>query len=271
MPDNASTPLPSTNEPRYRIGEVARRTGLSPRAIRLYEEKGLLEAPIRNESGYRLYREGDLRRLEQIRALRRFGFELAAMAPLFETETPLDEHWMAPFLARIEEELAALHAMQDRLRLVQSLPVEQRTDPVAMRETLVTLCQCEAYFTPEELLALHTPTEIPADEVGSHSSATPGAPDRDPVARWAHICQTLEDHYQAGTSPKDQAAQALIRQMEQLIVDFLPVANAEPAVELERFWHLMASNRTVRIEHGLHDDLWGYVCGVQQACRAEGR
>jgi MerR family copper efflux transcriptional regulator len=54
------------------IGEVAKQTGLSPKAIRLYEAHGLIPPPERTQAGYRTYDEHDLallRFVSQARAL----------------------------------------------------------------------------------------------------------------------------------------------------------------------------------------------------------
>src|SRR5262245_18584862 len=46
------------------IGEVARRSGFSIKALRFYERRGLLPASGRSAGGFRLYSEADLHRLE---------------------------------------------------------------------------------------------------------------------------------------------------------------------------------------------------------------
>jgi DNA-binding transcriptional MerR regulator len=51
-----------------RIGALARRTGVSVRLLRYYEEQGLL-APVRQPSGYREYTEADVDTVRRIRAL----------------------------------------------------------------------------------------------------------------------------------------------------------------------------------------------------------
>jgi DNA-binding transcriptional MerR regulator len=53
----------------YRIGEAARRVGVSPSALRLWERQGLLR-PTRTDHRYRLYSDGDLEQLRRIRRLR---------------------------------------------------------------------------------------------------------------------------------------------------------------------------------------------------------
>lgn len=53
----------------YRIGEAARRVGVSPSALRLWEREGLVR-PARTGGRYRLYDDGDLARLREVRRLR---------------------------------------------------------------------------------------------------------------------------------------------------------------------------------------------------------
>jgi MerR family transcriptional regulator, repressor of the yfmOP operon len=70
-----------------RIQEVADETGLTPRAIRYYEELGLLAPAGRSEGAYRLYDDEDLERLRFIRGLRDdAGFSLAEIGRLLEEE-----------------------------------------------------------------------------------------------------------------------------------------------------------------------------------------
>lgn len=58
------------------IGELAKRGGISIQTVRFYERRGLLPSPPRKESGYRVYGEGDLRRLLFIRHAKALGFSL---------------------------------------------------------------------------------------------------------------------------------------------------------------------------------------------------
>ena len=80
--------VPTSDTPRLlRINEVAAETGLTTRAIRYYEEVGLLEPAARSEGDYRLYDESDLERLRYIRSLRDdAGFSLAQIGQLLEDE-----------------------------------------------------------------------------------------------------------------------------------------------------------------------------------------
>ena len=70
-------PLPAINA-RFRMEEVVRRTGLTPRAIRYYEEMGLLSPSGRTAGGFRLFDEGEIAQLVRIKELQALlGFSLA--------------------------------------------------------------------------------------------------------------------------------------------------------------------------------------------------
>ena len=69
---------------RMKIGELARRTGKTVRALHLYEEMGLL-APSRSDGGFRLYGEAEVKRVSWIATLQDMGFKLAQIRELLET------------------------------------------------------------------------------------------------------------------------------------------------------------------------------------------
>ena len=72
------TPLP------WRVGELARRTGLSVRALHHYDAIGLLEPSLRTEAGHRLYAGEDVSRLQQIQSLQNRGrVSLGQMDPMY--------------------------------------------------------------------------------------------------------------------------------------------------------------------------------------------
>lgn len=63
-----------------RSGELARRAGISPDTLRVYERRGLLAAPGRARNGYRLYPPEALERVLLIQRALAFGFTLPEMA-----------------------------------------------------------------------------------------------------------------------------------------------------------------------------------------------
>jgi DNA-binding transcriptional MerR regulator len=73
--------------PRYRMEEVAKRTGLTPRSIRYYEELGLLRPCDRTAGGFRLFAEADISQLLRINELQTLlGFSLAEIKQTLQTD-----------------------------------------------------------------------------------------------------------------------------------------------------------------------------------------
>ena len=63
-----------------KIGELAKRSGVTTKTVRYYELLGLLPEPERTDSGYRLYDEKDVERLVFIRKANALGFSLTDVA-----------------------------------------------------------------------------------------------------------------------------------------------------------------------------------------------
>ncbi len=68
------------------IGKLASQFGISTQAIRYYERIGLLDPPIRNQSGYRIYSEKAVERLFFIRTAQGFGLTLQEIKKLIKLE-----------------------------------------------------------------------------------------------------------------------------------------------------------------------------------------
>lgn len=69
-----------------RIGQVARKTGLTVDAIRFYERAGLLPRPMRTSGGYRLYNPPAVADLEFIQKAQQLGFSLNEIRELFSIQ-----------------------------------------------------------------------------------------------------------------------------------------------------------------------------------------
>lgn len=59
-----------------KVGELAKRTGKTVRALHLYEELGLLAPTVRSKGGFRLYPGKTVKRIEWIQKLQDLGFSL---------------------------------------------------------------------------------------------------------------------------------------------------------------------------------------------------
>lgn len=103
------------------IGQLARRSGVAPSALRFYEERGLIHSD-RNASGYRTYARGVLRRVAFIAFAQRVGLSLeeiaAELARLPENRVPTRDDWARladAWKARIDDRIAELQRLREGL------------------------------------------------------------------------------------------------------------------------------------------------------------
>ena len=111
------------------IGQLAREAGIGVETIRFYERKGLLEEPLRKESGYRLYQAPDIDKLLFIQRAKSLGFSLNEIRELMSlrsdpgTTNREIKEMAASKLRDIEEKIAMLKGMRQSLKtLVEMCP-----------------------------------------------------------------------------------------------------------------------------------------------------
>lgn len=103
------------------IGQLARRAGMAPSALRYYESEGLIQSS-RSGGGQRRYERGVLRRLAFIRAAQNVGLSLeeirAALSTLPAGRSPTRADWgrlSRSWRARLDEQIAGLTNLRDGL------------------------------------------------------------------------------------------------------------------------------------------------------------
>ena len=110
-----------TEEAALTIGQAAQESGLTPKAIRLYEERGLIAEPHRTQSGYRTYTAEDVTILNFIRQARAVGLKLAEIKRVLDLQQsgaqPCDTvlTLVEERVREIDEKMASLHALRATL------------------------------------------------------------------------------------------------------------------------------------------------------------
>ena len=119
-----------------RIGELAQRAGISTKAIRYYEQIGILALPARTPSGYRSYDQTALGRLEFVRAAQAFGLTLGEIRQIIA----LRDHGQAP--CEHVTTLLQRHAAELDRRIDRLLQLRGELLQLAERATTLDPQQC---------------------------------------------------------------------------------------------------------------------------------
>ena len=135
-----------------RVGELARRTGLTVRTLHHYDEIGLLKPSLHSEGGYRLYTAADIARLQRVMSLRQLGFGLE------EIRSCLDRPGFSPLevielhVTRLREQVQwqqklcrQLETIAERLRAVEEVSAPD------FLQIIEEMTMWEKYYTPDQV------------------------------------------------------------------------------------------------------------------------
>ena len=139
-----------------RIGELAKRAGVSVQAVRFYERRRLMRTPRRTPAGYRIYSEQDLESVTLIKKMQRFGFKLVEIRRVLQLWIlPADSGGASPYQQGSHECLR--EALKLGEKKLQTMNDEIRSATQIRDELMEALGQIRTY--------LNTPTrqKTPSD------------------------------------------------------------------------------------------------------------
>ena len=178
-----------------KIGELAKRTGLTVRTLHHYDDVKLLSPSARSDAGYRLYNEADIASLHRILALRRFGMTLAEIGTyLTGPDLPLTE-LVERQIGMLDRQIEQASALRSRLARLRGQLIEERhPDPADWLTTLEQMTMYDKYFTQQELQEL--PLYTKAEEVESE---------------WRTLVTEAHQLIGAGADPADERSRSLAK------------------------------------------------------------
>jgi DNA-binding transcriptional MerR regulator len=194
---------------RWSIGEVARASGMTVRALRHYDEIGLLSAGERTASGHRRYTGRDVRRLYRIRALRGLGLSLEEIASVLadsEGDLVAMRDLLTAQLRGLEAHAAGIQQLTHQLRgLLGQIDSASMPDPDQFMMTLEMISVFETSFTAEQQEQLAQRRAELGPE-GVEAAKT----------EWAGLVEELLRHVQDGTPVDDPQVRALVGRWDAL-------------------------------------------------------
>ena len=200
-----------------KIGELAKRAGLTVRTLHHYDHIGLLSPSARSDSGFRLYSQADVVRLHRIQALKQFGCSLSDIgAFLAEPGASLIEI-ITQQMSVLDEQVQRAQALRDRLfRLREQVYKGEDTGLTDWLTILEMMTMYEKHLSKEEL-----------DRLRSNKAA--GNLD----GEWSQLVPLVQDAMDRGVAPESQEAQELAWRWIRLLRDTTG-NDAALAIKLQR-------------------------------------
>ena len=138
-----------------KIGELAKRTGLTVRTLHHYDDIKLLCPSARSEAGYRLYNRKDIERLHRIQALRRMDLSLSEINALLENDGAGLQQVIEQQIALLDRQAAKTIELRDRLKaLLERVSHNEEPDLPDWLVTLEMMAMYDKYFTSDEVVKL---------------------------------------------------------------------------------------------------------------------
>ncbi|HYI18684.1 MAG TPA: MerR family transcriptional regulator [Solirubrobacteraceae bacterium] len=230
----------------WKIGDLARRTGLTVRTLHHYDAIGLLSPAERSGGGHRVYGEADVQRLYRIVSLRSLGFPLEAIAKALDGDAVDARAAVEDHLARLEDQME----QQRRLR-VSLRRLLERLGSDDFLTTIEEMTMYERYYTPEQRQELEQRRQAIGDEAI-----------REVEREWAEIFATLRAEMDAGTDPADPKLRPLAERGQELVAMF---TGGDPGITqaLKQMWE---HEDPEKVSHGMVDaEVMAYYGRIQAA------
>ena len=200
-----------------KVGELARRTGVSVRTLHYYDEIGLLCPSLHSRAGHRVYGARELTRLLQIRSLQQLGFQLSEIRDMLGRRAHSPLRVVEMRLAHAKEQIASQQQVCDRL---EALAKSMRSRTVTVDQLIQTIevtNMFEKYYTKEQLEEL----KQRADALGEQGM-------RKAENDWATLMAEVRAEMEKGTDPSSPEVLALARRWRALIEAF---TGGNPSIE----------------------------------------
>ncbi len=253
----------------FSIDEVVRRTGLTSRALRFYEARGLV-SPLRTHSGRRWFGPTELERIHQIVALKKAGLSLGDVKRLFDRQ-PVDLAALLSAqrirLAEQAKEVAGAITLIDSAlsRIGRGEPLDAAIlcslirdgDNVMTDQAQAWKDVVDKYYTPEQ-----------QDEWREHMADAPEFSQQDYIEKWRELSGRVEAALPL--DPASDEALAFVREWFGLLEPFSRNATPEMWAGSLRLYENMDEWER-KVDPGFSKHVWDFVSVAASAAHSAGK
>lgn len=228
-----------------KVGELAKRTGLSVRTLHYYDEIGLLQPSKHTQSRHRVYGAAELERLQQIKSLRQLGFSLEEIrdcldSPDFSPRRTIDLHVARP-REQMDQQARVIALLETLAATFDSGATAAPDDFINAIEGIIMI---DRSFTPEELEELRERGERLGRE---HIRAV--------EAEWPTLIAKVRDEMARGTEPEHERVRPLAARWRELVLEF---TGGNPSIE-QKVRANFVNKPALMKQTGLDPEIFAYI------------
>jgi DNA-binding transcriptional MerR regulator len=199
----------------FRAKEFANLAGVTVRTLHHYDRLGLLK-PRRTDRGYRLYRESDLERLEQIVALKFLGLPLKEIRELLDSAAPELPAALRMQRGALEEKRRLLDRAIDAIREAEAIVASGKPAGAAVLKKIIEVIEMQ---TNNDWMKKYASEAAQAKMDARKGEWSPELQER--VSRqWTELIAEVQAAIGAGEDPASPKAQALAARWKELAEGF---------------------------------------------------
>lgn len=237
-----------------KIGELARRSGISVRTLHHYDKIGLLKPAVGGGGEHRLYSKLELARLQRILALRELDFSLAEIHELLDDPRVSLERVVAAQLERLERDIHLRQAVQERLKAIHQTLIHNEDpsidDVLLTLEAMNQMNDFSKHYSPEQMEYLERRKQlVGAERMGEVQQ------------EWSELFADFASAEAAGLDPQSDEAGVLAERFRSLIEEF---TGGDKGIE-SALGKMNSEDSNMGARMGVEPGLWPFIGAIRQA------
>jgi DNA-binding transcriptional MerR regulator len=228
---------------KWKVGELAKQTGLTVRTLHHYDQIGLFSPSEVTDSGHRIYTEADIAKLQQILSLKQLGFTLEEIKETIENPNFNPIRVIKVQLETVKKQIEVQEQLYRRLEgMYELLETQQEVQPEQFIKLIEVITMSEKYFTPEQLEKMKNRNFSPEEKKEINN-------------QWTELIAIIRTELENKTPTNHPDVIKLANRWQELATR---LAGDDPGIvkAAERFY---AENPNNALQYGVDKELYKYI------------
>jgi DNA-binding transcriptional MerR regulator len=194
-----------------KVGELARRTGISVRTLHHYDDIGLLKPSQCSESNHRIYSQSDVARLQHIVSLKALGLSLTEISNFLAKPDSSPVSIIQLHLKELKSELVEREKLAARLERIESALKSKQQKPTVdeLLNLIEAITMFEKYYSQNDLTRIFDRAKsLGTDQIRLYEK------------EWSDLIDLIRAEMKKGADPGSERVQECARQWMKLIESF---------------------------------------------------